>query len=33
MALEPMQGNRASSWVDMGYTKLFRVPVVTAVSF
>ena len=27
MALEPMQGNRASSRCDLGYTELFRVPV------
>ena len=33
MALEPMQGSRASSWVDLGYAKLFRIPAVTSVSF
>ena len=33
MALEPMQGNRASSRVDLGYPELFRIPVVTSVSF
>ena len=33
MALEPMQGNRASSHVELGYTELFRVPAVTSVSF
>ena len=32
-ALEPMQGNWASSRVDLGYTDLFHVPVVTSVSF
>ena len=30
MALEPMQLNRASSRVDLGYTELFRVAVVTS---
>ena len=30
MALEPMQWNRASSRVDLGYTELFRVAVVTS---
>ena len=33
VALEPMQGNRVSSRVDFSYTKLFRIPVVTSVSF
>ena len=33
MALEPMQGNRASSQVDLGYIELFHVPAVTSVSF
>ena len=33
MALEPMQGNWASSRVDLGYTKVFHVPAVTSVSF
>ena len=33
MALEPVQGNRASSQVNLGYTDLFHVPVVTSVSF
>ena len=33
IALEPMQGNRASSRVDLGYTELFRVPAVTSLSF
>ena len=28
MALEPMQGNQASSQVDLGYTELFLVAVV-----
>ena len=32
MALEPMQGNRASSRVDLGYTELFHIAVVTSVS-
>ena len=30
MALEPMQGNRASSRVDLGYTELFPVAWVTS---
>ena len=29
MAPEPMQGNRASSPVDLGYTELFPIPAVT----
>ena len=33
MALELMQGNRASSRVGLGYTELFRILVVTSVSF
>ena len=33
MALEPMQGKRASSRVDLGYTEIFHVPAVTCVSF
>ena len=33
IALEPMQGNQASSRVDLGYTELFHIPVVTSVSF
>ena len=32
IALEPMQGNRASSWVDLGLTDLFHIPVMTSVS-
>ena len=28
-----MQGNRASSRVDLGYTEIFPIPVVTSVSF
>ena len=32
-ALETMQGNQASSQVDVGYTELFRIPVVISVSF
>ena len=31
MALEPMQGNRAYSGVDLGYTDLFHIAVVTSV--
>ena len=30
MALVPMQGNQASSRVDLGYTELFRVAAVTS---
>ena len=30
MALEPMQGNKASSQVDLGYTDLFHVAAVTS---
>ena len=33
MALKPMQENRVSSRVDLGYTELFRIPAVTSVSF
>ena len=33
MALEPMQWKWASSQVDLGYTEVFRVPVVTSLSF
>ena len=29
MTLEPMQENRASSRVDLGYTELFHIPAVT----
>ena len=29
MALEPMQGNRASSRVDLGYKKLFPIALVS----
>ena len=32
MALEPMQGNRASYGVELGYTDLFCIAVVTSVS-
>ena len=32
MALDPMQGNRASSHVDLGYTETFHVAAVTSVS-
>ena len=31
IAMEPMKGKWASSRVDLGYTKLFCIPVVTAV--
>ena len=30
MSLEPMQENRASSQVDLGYTELFRIAAVTS---
>ena len=33
MALAKMYGNRPSFLVDLGYTELFHVPVVTSVSF
>ena len=33
IALEPMQGIRASSRIDLEYTELFRIPAVTSVSF
>ena len=33
MALEPMQGNLASSRVDLGHTELFRLHLVTSVFF
>ena len=33
IALKPMQGNWSSFQVDLGYTKLFHIPVVTSVSF
>ena len=33
MALEPMQGNQASSRVDLEYTELSLIPVMTSVSF
>ena len=33
MAMEPMQGKCASSWVDLGYTNLFYIPEVTTVFF
>ena len=33
MALKPMQGNRSSFQVDLGYTELFHIPVVTSVFF
>ena len=32
IAVEPMEGNRASSLVDLRYTELFRIPAVTSVS-
>ena len=31
MSVEPMQGNRASSRVDLGYIELVRLPAVTSV--
>ena len=31
--LKPMQGNRSSLQVDLGYTELFLIPAVTSVSF
>ena len=33
IALEPMQGNRVSSRVDLGYTKQFPIIAVTSGSF
>ena len=33
IALKPMQGNWSSFQVDLGYTEVFDVPVVTSVSF
>ena len=30
MALDPMQGNQASSRVDLAYTEQFRIPAVTS---
>ena len=33
MALEPMQWNQDSSQVDLWYTELFQVPVVTSMWF
>ena len=33
MAMEPMQGKYASSWVDLGYSNLFCIPEVTALFF
>ena len=33
MALEPVQGNRASSSVDLGYTEQFPIRAVAPVSF
>ena len=33
IALEPMQGHRASLRADLAYTELFRIPAVTSVSF
>ena len=32
-ALDPIERNRVSSQVDLGYTKLFHIPLVTSVSF
>ena len=33
MAMDSMNGKRASSWVDLGYTNLFCIPEVTSVFF
>ena len=33
MALEPMQGDRASSRVDLWFTELFRINAVASLSF
>ena len=33
IALEPMQGNQASSPVDLGYPELFPIAALTTVSF
>ena len=33
MAVEPIQGKQVSSPVDLGYTKLLRVPALTSVFF
>ena len=33
MSLDTLQGNQASSQVDVGYTELFRTPLVTPVCF
>ena len=33
MTLEPMQENWDSSRVDLGFPKIFHIPVVTSVSF
>ena len=33
MALEPVQGNQASSRLDLWYTEVFHIPVLTSVSF
>ena len=33
IAVEPMQGNPASSRIDFGYLELFHIPMVTSVSF
>ena len=33
IALEPMQGNRAKSRIDLDYPVLFHIPAVTSVSF
>ena len=33
IALELMQGNQSSFRVDLGYTKVFHIPVLTSVSF
>ena len=33
IALKPMQGNWLSFQVDLGYTELFHIPVLSSVSF
>ena len=33
IALKPMQGNWSTFQVDLGYTELFQIPVLTSVSF
>ena len=33
IALDPIEGSRAASRVDLGYTEKFHIPLVTSVSF